>query len=665
MEIGGVLLGAIALLILDIRKHEKGLKGCCDSITAQKGLYADTWTLALSLVKVEKDLAAVMLEDENDPQWKDPYFLKLWTETLGGHFDAGVRVTQDTLKEIEEILSRVQQFRKRTRQDSFIKASRSAVDEQFWRLGWGLKGKDVLWELINTLRAQNQDLKNICDQRGAFQRTWRPKFRELKSYQDPDLLLARLLAIREVSKTLYGSLAGMSTCCCHRINLRLQFDIDETLEPVLDPKRVSPIAQTGSSPPAIVRSTRFRLIVTKEGKRDGPISQPVRNCSGTCIVISSELESEESGAGILRLKRRMTVESQNEGLPQKRVRFADSQFIETSSSWTVTTSGSGRVLDLEAELETKRLKTTSRFNRQPAGSDGAIITGKQRETTIATPPPKFPEDPTIPKTSIPPQRVAEIDSLCFLMQRLAPENSENHCLGRIKSCDTVRRHLIYRDQPSDLRTPRRMSLETILDEITLHELTFYRDDRLRISLTLSKSLLHLGSFSRSFFQERWRSRDIFFFRALQPPTPTATIGEPYVIPIFDKAPNSIEGEGDANDEALASPARSEQLLSLALTLIEIGFGKRLWKIPSQSKIREKADSIAEYMRAKDILKSTLLEREMGVPFAQVVRRCFFCDFGIDGGDLSKEELQDIFYKRVVVPLEHCLKTHLGGGLPYE
>ncbi|RPB04455.1 hypothetical protein L873DRAFT_1786255 [Choiromyces venosus 120613-1] len=405
-----------------------------------------------------------MLEDENHPQWKDPDFLNLWNEALGEHFDAGVRVTQATLKEIEEILQRVQQCRERTKQDSFIKASKAAVDERFWRLGWGLKGKEDLRTLIKTLRVQNQDLKNMRDQREAFQKTLKPKFREPKSYPDSDLMLAHLLAIREVSKTLYDSLAGMPTCSCHDINLRLQFDIDETPEAISDPKLASPIPQARSSLPTIIRITKFRLIVTKEDKHNDSTSQPIRNCSGTCIVITSEL-------GV----------------------------------------------------------------------------------------------------SMPPFGVTEIDSLCSLMQKLVPESPDNHCLGQIKSLNTVpgRRHFIYCNQPGVLRTSRE-SLETILDETTL-----FRDDRLRISLTLSKSLLHLGSYSRSFFQERWRSRDIFFFQALQNPSLTNTVGEPYVAPIFGKVPNSLEAKAEPIDETLSSPARSEQLFSLALTLIEIGFGKRL------------------------------------------------------------------------------------------
>ncbi|CUS09744.1 unnamed protein product [Tuber aestivum] len=663
LEIAGVVLGALALagptyklykncsqLILDIRNYEKGLIGCCHSIATQKGLYADTWTLTLSLVKVEKDLAAVMLEDENHPQWKDPDFLKLWTETIGSHFDAGVKVTQDTLKEIEEILSSVQQCQKSTKQGSFIKSSRSAVDRKIRKFGWGLKRKGDLQALINTLREQNQDLKHIYDQREALQRTPKPKFRELKSYRDPDLLLARLLAIREVSKTLYDSLAGVSTCFCHRVNLRLQFDVDGTPEPISDPKPGSPIVRTNGGLPAVIRSTKFRLIVTKEEGYDGPFSRPIEACSGTCMVITSELVPADSDTGGLR--RPVTVVSQDDGLLQKCAQSAD-KVIQTSSRAVATKSDGGRVPNPEHGSEAGRLVTLE-FSSQPAVPGGA--SAGRGGAAIATPLSKIPAESTAPGASIPPNSVAEIDSLCLLMQKLAPKSPTNHCLGLIKSCDTVRRHFIYCDQPSVLRTPYRKSLETILDEMAL-----LQDDRLRISLTLSKSLLHLGSFSRSFFQERWRSRDIFFFfQALQTPLPTDTVGEPYVIPIFDKAPNSIEDEADGNDEAIASPARSEQLFSLALTLIEIGFGKRLWKIPSRATIPEKADFIAEYLKAMDILKTGLLERKMGLRFAQVVRRCLYCDFGIYEDDLSKKELQDIFYREVVANLERCLETHLRG-----
>jgi hypothetical protein len=66
-------------------------------------------------------------------------------------------------------------------------------------------------------------------------------------------------------------------------------------------------------------------------------------------------------------------------------------------------------------------------------------------------------------------------------------------------------------------------------------------------------------------------------------------------------------------------ARNEQLFSLALVLIEIAFGDKLFNIYEPARIAEKkGDPFAEYMKAKMILDSGQLEREMGVTYAQVI-----------------------------------------------
>lgn len=71
------------------------------------------------------------------------------------------------------------------------------------------------------------------------------------------------------------------------------------------------------------------------------------------------------------------------------------------------------------------------------------------------------------------------------------------------------------------------------------------------------------------------------------------------------------------------------------------------------------NEFTEYIKAKSIVDSRLLVREMGKDYAEVVKRCFYCDFGINEEDLSKREVQEIFYEKVVRDLEHCLKKFRG------
>ena len=65
------------------------------------------------------------------------------------------------------------------------------------------------------------------------------------------------------------------------------------------------------------------------------------------------------------------------------------------------------------------------------------------------------------------------------------------------------------------------------------------------------------------------------------------------------------------------------------------------------------------MDAKTLLEQESLEKYMGLIFHQVAARCLYCDFGIDQNDLSKKQLQEAFYKKVVVPFRNCLESTVG------
>ncbi|KAF8250019.1 hypothetical protein K440DRAFT_620463 [Wilcoxina mikolae CBS 423.85] len=163
-------------------------------------------------------------------------------------------------------------------------------------------------------------------------------------------------------------------------------------------------------------------------------------------------------------------------------------------------------------------------------------------------------------------------------------------------------------------------------------------------------MLNIGSYS--WFQECWRSKDIFFFLGSGPQERFLQNAlQLYVVPAF---PRSL----DHRPPHRRSRARNELLFSLALVLIEIAFGERLFKIYEPKQIyEEEGDQVhlAEYDKAKAILDSGMLQMEMGVSYAEVVTRCFYCDFGILNKDLNEEDLQKLFYEMVVKKLEECLE----------
>lgn len=640
MEVVGFAFGAVALvgpayqlyrdcsaLFIRTRTYLKEVKRYGDKLSVQQRIFANECELILSLI-TEKEEAAAMLEDREHWRWTDSEFILRWNATMESHFDVALQTVSETLKTIQEKMKKLQSHVKDCTSDS--QASTLSREQRFktfrWKAEWGISGKEEIQKLIETLRVQNTDLMCIRKQRESSKSNSKPRFRKsLEQSPNPDAVFAKVLQIREISKTLYQSLAATAGCHCHRVNLELQGYLEQVESPADSSKAV-----------------KFRLIVSNDS--DSNSSNLATSCHCTSIIINSEFDSPLNSAPV---KRRGSM-----GPPcpsSKRVRFASPDEDEDSEPHIETTSAKA-VITISDDSNTNGKRTVSidigpgrkkvRLSFDPSAQAGGIPTAKIASNTALS--------------------VAEVDNLCILMQNLQPGKPLSECLGRIstKGCNTVYRHLIYRGGPSSFQTSR-TSLRSILcreDKQTL----IPRLERLRIAVTLAMSILHLGSYSASWFQERWRSKDIFFF--LKPQQRSLAYGQnglqPHVVPAFPRAvQNAQDFDVDSPSAYIPSVARNEQLFSLALVLIEIAFGDTLFKIYEPAKIAKKEDDpFSEYMKAKMILDSGQLEREMGVAYAQVVKRCLYCEFGILEEDLSKKEMQEIFYRMVVAQLEGCLKS---------
>jgi len=119
---------------------------------------------------------------------------------------------------------------------------------------WGINGKDELQSLIDSLRVQNTNLGHIRTQRESSQKNTKRQFRKLEATLHPEAMLEKILAIREISKTLYESLAATADCRCHRLNLELQGFLEES-GPQSEPCR---LVSTGPT------ATKFRLIMSND-----------------------------------------------------------------------------------------------------------------------------------------------------------------------------------------------------------------------------------------------------------------------------------------------------------------------------------------------------------------------------------------------------------------
>lgn len=258
----------------------------------------------------------------------------------------------------------------------------------------------------------------------------------------------------------------------------------------------------------------------------------------------------------------------------------------------------------------------------------------------------------------------DVDGLCSFLEGL---QSGKHAKGAIpsKGSSPNYRCLMYSNPPTlDLTSPSpsRISLEAILKRPNKQSL-LPRLERLKIAVILSLSLLHFGTYSISWFRERWRSQDIFFFLEPQQQLPVCVgaLG-PYVVPAFPMATKSTSTNGGTRISPPAQMrgiAQNEQLFSLALVLIEVAFGNTLFEIYEPANILEKrGDEVVEYIKAKMILDFGVLAQEMGPVYAEVVGRCLYCKFGDTGVgkvDLSMQELQELFFRKVVCELKRCLE----------
>lgn len=104
--------------------------------------------------------------------------------------------------------------------------------------------------------------------------------------------------------------------------------------------------------------------------------------------------------------------------------------------------------------------------------------------------------------------------------------------------------------------------------------------------------------------------------------------------------------------------RSDVLLALGLTLVELCFGRTLAEMqkPEDVDVDETATRIKTAIRLH-----RRVYNEMGIPYGDVVRRCIFQLFDVRELSLHIEEVQQKVFDDVVTPLADEL-NHFNGNL---
>ena len=225
---------------------------------------------------------------------------------------------------------------------------------------------------------------------------------------------------------------------------------------------------------------------------------------------------------------------------------------------------------------------------------------------------------------------------------LADETDRNH------------RHYLCRANTIPLDEPQSRSLGDILasSQHTSPSFSFLRKERLELAVILASSVLQLDG--TSWFESRWSSYDVLFYNKVHG-TSTPHYKYPY-LPwkqcSLDSRPSQECGTPIPRERFI----RSEVLLALGLTLIELCFGATMENLRAVED-DDPSKIIIKLNTAQRLL--SLVYREMGDVYGDVVRRCLIQPFDVRELNLANENVQQQVYDGIVAPLTDALNDFLG------
>lgn len=286
----------------------------------------------------------------------------------------------------------------------------------------------------------------------------------------------------------------------------------------------------------------------------------------------------------------------------------------------------------------KLVLTTGAINEEAC----TCIAIRKEADTVTPPPPYTPTSPTSKPVKKKLQFASSPTALTDLCSSLRRASSTPSYLGALPSQD-AHRHIYTESQKPSIT---RISLPRVFEQAPLSRVRSILPPtrRYRLAWILSASLLRFG-FASSWFRQNWRCADIYFLSDRSPPN---NFDLPHLSVHFDGSKSS-----STESSAGTCLAKNEQLYSLAIALIEIGYGATLRTLCAEGDGDEREWNHArEYAGAKELAES--IGQVMSRRYAMVVRRCFYCSFAIDEGDLTPARLQRAFYEKVECELRRCL-----------
>ena len=249
------------------------------------------------------------------------------------------------------------------------------------------------------------------------------------------------------------------------------------------------------------------------------------------------------------------------------------------------------------------------------------------------------------------------ESIADLCSILCASHEPQKAMGfLLDENDNEHKHYLYRANTAVDHETRSKSLGEILSCSASGSPSppLPRSDRLRIAVTLASSVLQLNG--TSWLESKWSSKDIFFHeKSDQKGNPSYWY--PYLPWKLCMTDCNIPGPFDSLSRG-KYVTRSEVLLALGLTLIELCFGKTLAEmhIPEDG---DRSEAVTEMKTGHRLCR--YVYDEMGTLYGDVVRRCLYQPFDVRDMSLDNEELQQRVFDDIVTPLSDDLTNFSGGS----
>ncbi|RPA73302.1 hypothetical protein BJ508DRAFT_313928 [Ascobolus immersus RN42] len=702
------------------RKYDKDFAAYSSTIVTEERLFSNQCKLILAiLADVQPKEASKMLDNLDHPSWEDPTLATNY-QLCDGTFEIPFKVIQDSLEDVVRILKSLPWGKedncevantatKEVDNSTILQSGTNRFDIPSFHLGsrikWNAKVKDEVDSLMKRIKEEGERLARLTKQyKQLLPRKARPCSSIIFPTVNPQLAdyreLKRIAQLCDTSKALYSGVETTVSCSCHSVLLQLPQD-------ELDRPGNTKSASTLQSNFGVTTSNslaKFRMLVSLQPERLGGSAPSVMSdayCTCTSILVTSEFHatgveaSKQDFLAVRQIEKRKASISSSSVDTTKRVRIIPKnahsvhfpeQPLETdllqpqtnlqqantreTPASTVQTGvcfeseSKGKKRPLPSELPPrKRLRSLLKVGSSKDETFTPVQDGK--EVHIAGKQPKG----SILKASAPsllsipiqsqPIVLSRIDNLCLLMSKLNAGEGKDECLGHITLPTAPNmpsyRHLIYHEVSPKIIQTNRTSLAKIMANGSRR---LNLEESYHMAHLLSWSLLCLGSSPSTWFMDGWGSKDFQFFlgnKDRQESEHLYTL-KPYITPRFTatKFPPMPAKNPFAEDP---------QLFSLSVVLIELAFGQEIREIDIPSPTEQQDESFSndpsgDYLKVKAIVDRGLLSR-FGSRFADIVKMCFYCKFGVASNSLSDEKMRERFYFVVVKALKERLDCFRG------